>query len=196
MKKLTLVAALTTVAVTTYAQGTLTFSNRPAFVGGSVAENAVVTLGVTGVPDGTRISGPAYVAQLYWAAGENAPEGSLQPIGSPLAFASGGAAGFVGPEVLTIPVSPASTITVQVRAWNIAGGATYEAAAVNFATPGIIGKSARITITGLGNPSAEPPTTPANIAGLRSFSVTPVPEPSVVALGLLGAGLLFLRRRK
>lgn len=194
MKKITILAALTTVAVGAYAQGTLTFSNRPAYVGGSAAENAVVTRGVPNVVDGTRLSGDAYKVQLYWAAGANAPESSLQAIGNPLSFATGGAAGFFGPEVITIPVAPNSTITVQVRAWNSAGGATYEAANANLAS-GITGVSPTFTITGLGDPNAQPPGVPANITGLRSFFVTPVPEPSVVALGLLGAGLLFLRRR-
>jgi hypothetical protein len=32
--------------------------------------------------------------------------------------------------------------------------------------------------------------------GLESFAVVPVPEPSTIALGLLGAAFLLLRRRK
>jgi len=41
------------------------------------------------------------------------------------------------------------------------------------------------------------PNTPPNLEGLQSFQLFTVPEPSVIALGVLGAGcLLLLRRRK
>jgi len=40
------------------------------------------------------------------------------------------------------------------------------------------------------------PITPPNLAGLTSFNIAPVPEPGVIALGVLGLGALLLRRRK
>jgi hypothetical protein len=194
MKKLILVAALTAIGVGAYAQGTVVFSNRASFVGGTTAENAI-----TKKEDGTRLSGTDWVAQLYWAPGAGAAEGSLQAVGSPVPFATGGAAGFLATSpTVTLPgAAVGSTVTVQVRAWNVAAGATFEAASGNFALPGVVGKSALITVSGLGGPNPPgPDILPANITGLRGFQVVPVPEPSVIALGLVGAGLLFLRRRK
>jgi len=44
--------------------------------------------------------------------------------------------------------------------------------------------------------TAVPPNTQPNMQGLQSFNVTTVPEPSVIALGFLGAGCLFLLRRR
>jgi hypothetical protein len=37
---------------------------------------------------------------------------------------------------------------------------------------------------------------PPNTDGIRSFQLTIVPEPSLIALGVLGLGALLLRRRK
>lgn len=37
---------------------------------------------------------------------------------------------------------------------------------------------------------------PPQATGLRSFQLTMVPEPSLIALGALGLGALLLRRRK
>jgi hypothetical protein len=41
-----------------------------------------------------------------------------------------------------------------------------------------------------------PSITPPNISGFESFQLHVVPEPSVIALGVLGAGCLFLLRRR
>jgi hypothetical protein len=54
------------------------------------------------------------------------------------------------------------------------------------------GKSTAITVTTGG--AGSPPSLPANLVGLTSFSL--VPEPSTYALLALGAAALFLRRRK
>jgi hypothetical protein len=76
------------------------------------------------------------------------------------------------------------------RAWR--GGATYDAAT----------DKAEVTwsqATGAWNPAAQPPTPPSGPAlGVPSaLSIVPVvPEPSTIALGILGgAALLFFRRK-
>lgn len=84
----------------------------------------------------------------------------------------------------------------MVRAWSGAVGSSYDG---NIAQgSGFVGSSGILTITG-GNPTTTPPGTPTPIVGngFTGFEVSPVPEPSAIALGLLGAGtLLLLRRRK
>lgn len=42
---------------------------------------------------------------------------------------------------------------------------------------------------------AAPPATPTAMTTMTAFSVAPVPEPSILALGVLGMGAFMLRRR-
>jgi Zn-dependent alcohol dehydrogenase len=120
----------------------------------------------------------SYMGQFYIGADAN----SLQPVGSPVNFL---AAGLLNAGVITAD----GTVTLQLRAWK--GAATYEG--VIAAGAGEIGESAAITIT-----ATDAPAPPAGLAaaGLTSFQTADVPEPSTIALGLLGAAALFLRRRK
>jgi hypothetical protein len=91
----------------------------------------------------------------------------------------------------------------QVRAWETAYGDSWDAA-INNTTPiggrlALVGTSNVMKITGLGNPAGSPPTSAATLinGGIQWFWVEPVPEPSVIGLGILGIGaLMLLRRRK
>jgi hypothetical protein len=47
-----------------------------------------------------------------------------------------------------------------------------------------------------GNPDAIPPTVAANLVGLQGFEIPIIPEPSIAAVGLLGASLLLICRKK
>jgi len=91
----------------------------------------------------------------------------------------------------TVPVG--SPGVFQVRAWD--GGQTNilsEAAAI--ALPEYYsGRSQLINIAQLGGPPGQP----SVLAGLTSFSMSYVPEPSIIGLGILGAlaGLFVFRRR-
>lgn len=85
-------------------------------------------------------------------------------------------------------VRPGQQATLQMRAWNAEAGASYEAAA---ASPlGVVGKSNLVNLW-VGSPEM-----PAPMAGLFGFSVVPLPEPSTLALAVLGVALLALRRPK
>jgi len=150
----------------------------------------------------TAVTGPAFLGQLY--VGANA--GSLAPIGSPVAFSDGGPAsapaGFVDSGTITVtdPTLNAGNSAVYVlRAWNASAGTSFEAASL---VPGAhVGSSATTTITLGGTVPGTPPTLVTATANLHStftLSVVPaaVPEPSVLALGLLGGAALVLRRRK
>jgi hypothetical protein len=82
-------------------------------------------------------------------------------------------------------------VNVQVRAWATAGGVTsYEAA--KGAPGGKWGESNIISIKTGGYDN--PPALAANLVGLTGFQL--VPEPSTIALVLLGAAALLLRRRQ
>lgn len=165
------------------AQGTVNFNNSPSAVGGAGAR-------VFDIDGTTPAAGAAFLAQLY--AGPTAD--SLQPIGAALPFRTGAGAGFVdtasGTTRSIASVGLGAVATIQVRAWAVADGATYEAA---LAANGKRGVSNIITVTTGG--AGEPPALPANLTGLTSFTLI-IPEPSTIALGLLGVGALLLRRRK
>jgi len=78
-------------------------------------------------------------------------------------------------------------VTLNVRVWDSTTGATYETATVK-------GQSGNFTYTQrfTGNP---PPVSDAQMIAQRAFTV--VPEPSAIALSIIGvAGLLLIRRRK
>lgn len=173
MKKTIMAIICAAATVGAFAQGSVQFAN----VGGGV--NAPVTQGGTGV-------GSDFMAQLY--AGADA--GSLAAVGSPAAFVGNG---YFSGGVVNVPgIAPGATGTFQVRAWNSAAGASYSAAAAN--PSGIVGESNVFTVQTGG--AGQPPGPPASLTGLQGFEVVPVPEPTTIALGLIGAAALFLRRRK
>jgi hypothetical protein len=94
-----------------------------------------------------------------------------------------------------IPSDVASRAEIIIRAWDNKGGTiTTWAQAIDPANQDAFGESlAFVAPDQLGGGTTLPPT----LVGLQSFQLHTVPEPSVIALGALGAGcLLLLRRRK
>lgn len=185
MKKLLLVAACTVASLAALAQGTVNFNNSPSAIGGAGAP-------ISDIDGVTKLAGTTFMAVLY--AGPSA--GALAPIGATLTFRTGAGAGFfntTGQDTSRIigTVAPGAVATIQVRAWENTSGAITSwdlATAAGVKT----GQSAIFTVTtgGVGSP----PSLPANLVGLTSFSL--VPEPATYALLALGAGALLLRRRK
>lgn len=182
MKKLIAIAAVVVATIAAQAQGTLNFANRGAFAANGT--DAPVTSA-----SGARLDGPGFMAQLYVGSSPT----SLAPAGSPVPFRTGAAAGFVTASTVTTSLPAGSTASVAFRAWDASTGSSYDLATVR-------GSSSILSIV-LGGAGA-PPSVPADLTGLASFALAGtgpgpvVPEPSTVALGLLGAGALFLRRRK
>ena len=182
MKKLLAVSAIIAGCVGAWAQGSVNFSNLP------FGANALVTDGL-----GNKL-GTAYLAQLYAGAAES----SLAPVGAAVAFrnnSAGVATGLFsgGERVTSLPVAGGGVF--QVRAWEAALGNSYDVALA--AGNGLkVGKSSVFAIGTLGDSLAQPPGTPVNLTGLTSFSLVAIPEPSTVALGLLGAVSLLAFRRK
>jgi hypothetical protein len=104
---------------------------------------------------------------------------------------------FNGGNPYTIAGHPQNElVNFAFAAWSISTGALTWTEALA-ATTGFIGNSA----TGIGYTLAGGATTPGLTFGtganqVQAFTLNQVPEPSTIALGLLGAAALFLRRRK
>jgi len=172
------------VAASSFGQANFQLSNR---IPGTV--DAPVTVGGTTV----RADGPAYVAGLFGGAAGTA-EGALTLQGATLPFRTGTGAGYINTTGADTTRAIAGTAdgasaAVQLRAWPSSFG-TDAAGAAAAAAAGQLGRSAVLTLNGGGGL-----TPPSALTGLASF-VIPVPEPGVAALGLLGAGLLVIRRKK
>jgi hypothetical protein len=103
------------------------------------------------------------------------------------------------PFQLPAPYAAGTPINFQIRAWSVAGGANWNTALAASAVDPLniaLGVSAIGTVT----PGSTPPaplfgTTPGLLTS--GHLMAPIPEPSTIALGLLGLGtLLVFRRRK
>lgn len=182
MKHIVIALAALSVAASALAQGTVNFTTKS----GTVVD-ARVTYAGGGNAIGTGTD--AIWGQLYAAA----PGGELAPVGAPVPFRSDAGAGYItaGGEVAIPGTALGGSAQVKLVAWYASQGSTYaEAAGKNM---GGFAESAVLTVSGLGGGT----TPPALLAGLSGFAVPAVvPEPSIAALGLLGAGLLLIRRKK
>lgn len=188
-KTLTLALAVAGLVVQTYGQGTVTF----------VA--ASITNSLTGA---LAPAGTSFKVSLYWLS-DRTPAPTTPDFGpssvawtTNLTLAGGANAGLVKVD----GINPAgANAYFQVRAWEAAFGASYEEAIAN---PALIGGHLALAGTSnigridTGDPTTVPPGTAPNTAlTLKGFTLVPVPEPSVIGLGVLGIGaLLLLRRRK
>jgi hypothetical protein len=185
MKKTIITLAAVMAATVAYSQGTVTFNT----LGPGV--NAVVSYGSAS----DRAAGDQFWGQLWF---QKSGTADWVAIGNPKNFGTGGTAGYI----LAGTVSGAAAGdngTIQFRAWassKIAGGADAWSPAWGTAAgtgPGYgISQLPNITLGGSGSP----PSLPAALTGLTGFTMAVVPEPSFMALGLLGAGLLLIRRKK
>jgi hypothetical protein len=174
MKKLIVAAAVGLTAIGAFGQGLLNVGNRVTAAG--------IDAPVFDKDGVTRLAGADYLAQAY----VGLTEGSLVPVGTALAFRTGAAAGYITSTGIAVSgIAGGTAAFVQLRAWKVSSGATYEAAA---ATGDNFGLSKTIQVTLTAAPAA-----PADMAGLASFAL--VPEPSTLALGVLGVAALLLRRR-
>jgi len=86
-----------------------------------------------------------------------------------------------------------ATVSVALAAWNNKGGADATLAAAQKDPTGQWGISDVAQLAGL----AASPSPGSTITGIQSFSLgSPIPEPSTIALGVMGASTLLFRRRK
>jgi hypothetical protein len=180
MKKLLVaLAAVIVTAATSYGQGELFFSTRNPAAGVNAPTYLAGQTGVQG-------PGPTYSAGLYL-------NGTLVP-GSQTTFQAPGAG---GAAILNRYVSPVtvqfagngigSSVTFTMRAWDTAAGSFANASSGGQFQ---YGESDPLTVT-LGGGTLPPADLPASFTGF-----TLVPEPSTIALGVIGGLALLLRRRK
>lgn len=180
-------------AASLFGQGTVAFLNNSA----SSVSNITTLARVVG--------GTTFRVALYYL-----PDSANAPTADDFTAANtvigqgffSGAPGIFNVGARTAPTpEPGGVGWFQVRAWESVYGATWDLAVSAPAQGGrlaLAGTSNVIKVT-LGNPTTVPPGTAGSLtgSGLLSFYVVPVPEPSVIGLGLLGVGaLLMLRRRK
>lgn len=193
MKKLILTVLVAGAAISTYAQGQLNFSSAIA-PGTAIATNRTLSSGGLG-PIYPRASGAVFLAQLYVGPASTA-DASLLATNSglfPAPFATGAQAGFFAGGARTATgIAGGQVITAQIRAWNSLF-ASWEAAPDAERTP----------LTGAGAPNLiqvtlaiVPPGSPTSLTGINTYVIGGVPEPSSIALGLLGLGAVALFRRR
>jgi hypothetical protein len=160
---------------------TVSFRNNDQF--STIAERRVFADQVGGTP----LVGVNNIAQLMYGTSAT----SLTPHTGTVTFrnvaTSDALAGtWIGGTRTLTGLTPGQTITLQVRAWDNTTGATYDSA---------LRRGISTTFTYMIPATSPPPPASAFfMEGLRGFAL--VPEPSVIGLGLLGVGALFLLRRR
>jgi len=186
MKKLVTILTLAGAVASGFAQGTVNFANNVAFQ--TAADRHVYFNDMS--TTNNWVTGTNIVAQLFYGASA----GSLTPLSTiPRTFRlttttipgtwNGATRTFQGFNIGDI-------VTLQVRVWDSTKGTDI---ASSQAGGGFAGQSDTFTYL---VPPAGSPSFAYFTENLRAFAIT-VPEPSAVALGVLGvAGLLLIRRRK
>lgn len=176
LKSAAVLLAVVAISGNAYSQGLIGFANNP----------LVPITNMDGSPtDGTTTVG------LYWsmdtsAALDSLTLGGTTPVAIQGIFNNGGVS-------LELPVSAGTPVLVEIRAWDD-GSATYEEALRGSGNAGVSGA---LTIMNLGGGPSPTPNLVIN-GGFAGFALSPVPEPSTIALGILGGlgAMVLLRRRK
>ena len=184
LQRAILVVATLTTTLTSVAQGTIHFTNIRTPGQPRVFLCDAETRGLT------PIQGSNYLINLV---AQNPAtgnwEGVLKNDGSPfmgVAPLTGANAGLFTGGILTIPfLYPGSMADVEIRAWDVTTGATYESS--------FFKSSVRFTVESLGG-AGTPPSLPAVLANMPPFAVCP--ELSTYALGGLGLGLIVLHSHR
>jgi len=179
--------------------------------GGYTANEQVgATSDPTAVPQGSTVyannsplfgtvAAPAYSIQLLAAPGLSQPLNSLLPVAGTITtgwFTSSGLPGYwnaVGAASLGAIPGTTTTATVAIAAWNNEAGTVNTLAAAQTAgDPWGISPTGNIAALGFG--TAQPPNLPTSVT---TFSLgTTVPEPSTIALGVMGASAFLMRLRR
>lgn len=185
MKKVLKTAAVLTAVIaisgTAYAQSFVGFAN----VGQPVLDSTT----------GGTLGAPATVG-YYYSTDLGAPTDSFT-LGGTAPILLNGLFTNAG-QSLELPVSAGTVIAVEIRAWT-GGFASYEEAlAGGNPASDRVGVSGVLPMNLTTASASSPPPALIQQGGFTSFSVSPVPEPSTIALGILGGlgAMVLLRRRR
>lgn len=194
MKKLLLLAAFLATSASMFAQGQVAFANTAS------TTFRVWTNNAAGTASNLTSGANAYKFGLYAAQGASQPSNSLSlvALGTNIAPLPGFFSG--GTVALPAPFAAGDTITFQIKGWTFSAGNSYDAAV---AAGQINPLGVALGFSGIGQTiltAAPAPPAPlfGTAPGLLSsgFELKPVPEPSSIALGLLGLGAIALFRRR
>ena len=195
MKKLLITVAAVLATLNVFAQGTsqgfVDFRNSA----GLANSGNRIYVGTYGGGSANYAAGGLYSVGLYYAADGVTDESMFTLVGTGAPVLAGGI--FQGGSRTVDTATPGGPAMFQLRGWSTALGSSYEQ--VRSSGQGSVGKSGIFRAASLKDPNVTPKPTPDPITnyGIVGFALTPVPEPSAVVLGILGAGaLLLLRRRK
>jgi hypothetical protein len=188
MKIKTTIAVLAglVVAVNAFAQGQVTFNNTPSQ---PVVDSST---GMAATP-GVAIAGLYYATDLGAVPDTSVPLDGFTLAATTIVAPNAIFVGTYNGGTVTIPgTAEGQAVLLQVRAWS-AAFSSYEAA-MTAGAPNLAGASNLMNVN-LGGGSIP---IPALSTRVLSFTITPVPEPSTVVLGLLGGlgAMVLLRRRK
>jgi len=214
-KSITGVVALLAGAFVAHSQGTVEFGNyanttpytyvsllnttsgTKTLLGGSAAN--------TGVPSADTGDGADWTVALYGSTGAAAPAQLLDASGTPVTttlevnnpVTDTTPGTWFSTQIGLVPGATAAGVsaTIQVYAWyNDGGTLTSYSAAQAAGVP--TGFSSTVTATTGGPNSSGPSSTPSSYA-FPNFSVSATtPEPSTIALGVMGASAFLMRFRK
>jgi hypothetical protein len=178
-----LLGALTATIV--YGQGQINFDNRATILG--TAQPVINT--VTGAP----LVGQDYSAQLFFA--DSLTPALAQPpsvFRAPTTTLPGTWSGGLR-DFLPTAGGPGATVNLVVGVWQGGVYSTFEQALASGDTSSLWGFSAPFTYT---IPALTAVPEAFAMSNFTGFEVIPVPEPSMIALGLLGGLVLLFRRKK
>jgi len=146
---------------------------------------------------GTALPTSGYEVGLYVDTTATLVSGDVAS-GAPVATSGLAGAGYwtANASLTATTAFPAgSLVFTELAAWSTADGATSYAMAVSEGVAnGLSGPSSGTTALGGGSPPATPGTLEGS--GLQDFIVSTVPEPSTIALGVIGASTFLMRLRR
>jgi hypothetical protein len=185
MKKLLITALAVMATMSIYAQGSISFQNSSSTKVKTLADGAAAPVDA---------AANLYAVGIWWAPAGSTDASTFSYLAgsetkiSPAGVVLGGAKTITG-------IAPGAVVAVQIRGYQF--GSDY---ATCSSTVGMYSGATSILTVDTGDPTTVPPGSAASIitSGFTGLILTQtqVPEPSTIALGMLGlAGLFLLRRR-